>query len=374
MALGQSAISLGGTTSSESIALELSLGATATISLNDTVVRALGGKPGASVTIDMLSFRGASSSINVVSAAVNKQNLNIYNEAVAAGWNQTSAFTYTINAGIYVWSDSTSLSALTTGGAFPGGLKIINNGFIMGKGGQGGDVLGAGSPNTGAGGPAMNLTTAVTIDNTSGYIGGGGGGGGGGTSLGGGGGGGAGGGRGGKGHDGVGNVYPLGGAGGAIGQPGAEGPGMYEAGTGKTYGSGGGAGGAGGGLWQYGTTKPPTADTYCGGGGGRIMPGSGGVARTVSTAGQSSVIVAWGGNGGSGGAAGAAGSANSMKGAGGGGGGWGAYGGIGYCMNGSANGNTASAGAAGGNAIIPNGYGITWTGGFPTARVFGGVS
>jgi hypothetical protein len=347
-----------------------------TISLNDSLVRTLLGKVTAATTISLSGAYGLSSTSKFTAA--NTQNLNIWNVAVAGGWNKSSAVEYTIPAGVYIWSDSTSLPALETGGTFPGGLTIINNGYIMGKGGQGGDCLGTnGVRNTEAGGTAIHITTNVTIDNSAGYIGGGGGGGGQGYGIGGGGGGGAGGGRGGRTQDGIGSYYPPGGVGGAIGQTGGSGPGQYEAGTGKTTNDGGGAGGAGGGIWQYGVQKVLTYDNYSGGGGGRIMPGAGGVHRTINTSGLSGVLVAWGGDGGAGGAAGSNGNVNGGKGAGGGGGGWGASGGTGYYLSGNG-GTTASPGAAGGKAInvVNNGvtYTVTWTGGFPSARVFGAIS
>jgi hypothetical protein len=48
--------------------------------------------------------------------------------------------TVTVNAGIYVWSDSTSLPAFDTGSPWPAGstITLVNNGYIMGKGGNGG--------------------------------------------------------------------------------------------------------------------------------------------------------------------------------------------------------------------------------------------
>ena len=74
---------------------------------------------------------------------------------------------------------NTSIPALDMGGAFPGGLTLVNRGFIMGKGGDGGYTLAdrttyvAPTP----GGPAIALRGPISIDNSSGYIGGGGGGG-----------------------------------------------------------------------------------------------------------------------------------------------------------------------------------------------------
>ena len=55
----------------------------------------------------------------------------------------------TINSGVYIYSNSTSVPAFKTGSGYGGTLKIINNGFIFGCGGSGG---GGGAPNSGAGG------------------------------------------------------------------------------------------------------------------------------------------------------------------------------------------------------------------------------
>jgi len=133
----------------------------------------------------------------------------------------------TVNAGIYVYSTVNASPALTiSGGATGDTIKIINNGFIVGLGGNGAQATGSGTFSGAAGGPAISLTAggpSVTIDNTnaSAYIGGGGGGG---SSNGsappsqnGGGGGGAGGGNGASAGDGT---YP-GGTGGFLGNSGA---------------------------------------------------------------------------------------------------------------------------------------------------------
>lgn len=203
--------------------------------------------------------------------AANAQNYNIFNAAKAANGNVTppagSAITVTINTGIVVGSSSTALYAMDTGTGWLVGttIAIVNNGYIMGKGGNGGA---AGAPFGGAGltgaagGPAINLQYPVSITNGAGYIysggGGGGGCGGGSTSVRVGGGGGAGnaaglnaelavaggvthGGRGGYAY-GFTSVAP---AGGALGVHGGNAP-CSE------VGGGGGGGGASGGYGGYG--------------------------------------------------------------------------------------------------------------------------
>ena len=93
-----------------------------------------------------------------------------------------------IESGIVVGQSSTSGYSFTVG-TWPAGvtLKIINNGYIIGKGGSGG--AGGGTNNTGvgesgsAGGNAFYTTTAVSVEN-NGLIASGGGGGGGGGAVG----------------------------------------------------------------------------------------------------------------------------------------------------------------------------------------------
>ena len=257
----------------------------------------------------------------------NTQNANLYTLAINAGWDGVIPVRATIASGYYLWSDSTGSPALVIPSNFSAGLVLVNNGFIMGRGGNGGTNGGGG----GAGGPAIqNQSTNVNIVNQSGgYIGGGGGGGGGGpynagsatyTS---GGGGGAGGGSGGTGFR-AGTTDP-GGAGGAIGAVGSKGSPDTISGAGGGSGSGAGFG--------------------PGAGGGRIMPGTGGAGYAGA------------GSGGSAGSAGTNGSGEAVSG-GGGGGGWGASGGSG---NGS--------GGAGGAAI----YGTATTRSITGGAIYGSV-
>lgn len=142
---------------------------------------AASGVPGQGLAIGVGHFRGKSGSWQHTITA-NQQELNLRTYALANGWDGASAAEITIASGIYIWSDNTAVAGLDTGGAWPGGLTIINNGFIMGKGGDGaGDWLNASTNyetrTATSGGPAINLTTNAQIDNTNGYIGGGGGGG-----------------------------------------------------------------------------------------------------------------------------------------------------------------------------------------------------
>lgn len=271
--------------------------------------------------------------------SANQKELNLRTWALANGWNGTSAASITVAANVYIWSDNLAASALTIDGLWPGGITLINKGYIIGRGGDSG-----GTQN---GSDAINIQVNLTCDSSSGYICGGGGAGG--SS----GGGGAGGGIGGAGE------YP-GGAGGACGAAGANG----------TPGSGG---------------------NFCsGGGGGRIVPGAGGSGGSYpysigygggAGGGGASLMNDSGAGGGGYGAAGGSGGANGGNGSyatgngkvmydtgGGGGGGWGAMGGSTNSVMGSV------PGGVGGKAINLNGKSVTWVGGFPSVKIYGGVS
>ena len=130
-------------------------------------------------SISMGDFYGKGYAVNIAS---NLSNLNLRTYLVNAGWNQTQPVIAYISAGVYISSNTVSTPALTVDGSFPGGLWIINNGFIVGMGGAGGRgrswVTTDGTFGS-SGGPALSVSSAVNIRN-NGTIGGGGGGGGGG--------------------------------------------------------------------------------------------------------------------------------------------------------------------------------------------------
>jgi hypothetical protein len=129
---------------------------------------------------------------NIFTATVinNQTNFNLRTWALNNGWNGTDAAEITIDTDVYIKSTTTSQAALTTGTGW-NGLTLINNGFIIGRGGNGGAGGNATQNRDGfpgiagdAGGPAISLLLPITLDNTNGYIyGGGGGGGGGGGSA-----------------------------------------------------------------------------------------------------------------------------------------------------------------------------------------------
>ena len=336
MALNSSGpISLAGATAGQSIAIELGVPATGTIALNDTNVRTLAGVPGSGTTIIMpTNFYGKSNRVALsVTYSANTTNATTALGSISGYVAGKSDITITINTGVYVYATSTANSGLTiTGGTAGDTLTIVNNGFILGYGGAGGGSGGGGNPNSGfAGGPALSLSFPATVNNTNpaAYVAGGGGGGGLGS-------GGSGGGGGAGGAPGGLNGGPAGGAGGGVGASGSAG----------TGGSGGGSGGGGGGL-SYNAPKAQST-TFSGGGGGRILPGTGGAGDSRGP----------GGTGGSGSAGG-----NPAANGAGGGGGWGASGGSG----------SFSGGSAGGKAVTLNGNTVTWTSG-NTTRVYGAVA
>ena len=234
---------------------ELGRAAGATISLGDAGVRGLAGVAGGAIGLGALRGKSAQFTHTITS---HLQELNLQTYLQAQGWDGTSKVEVTVATGIYIWSDNTSIPALDMGGAFPGGLTLVNRGFIMGKGGDGGyqltDRTSYVAPTSG--GPAIALTGPITINNSTGYIGGGGGGGAGYTGVpanlapspahspGG---GGAGGGRGGAMPYGNTSSLVMGafGLGGAIGQPGSVATNANNW-FGATIPEHGGAGGAGG--------------------------------------------------------------------------------------------------------------------------------
>jgi len=248
MALNASGpISLGGATTGQSIAVELGLSPTATISLNQTAVRTLAGVSSGVITMPTNFYGKSNAYVFNATISADTQNYNLRSAAIAAGWNQTTALqaTVTVNSGIYVGSSTTGGVAFTWTGSYPSGstLAIVNNGTIEGAGGNGGaggDGLSAIGTAGSAGGAALQGNYAISITNNN-IVGGGGGGGGGAGNYyvsksvrgaGGGGGGGAG--------------YALS-AGGAAGQYAGTYSSAGSAGT-KT------SGGAGGAGWGYGQT------------------------------------------------------------------------------------------------------------------------
>lgn len=288
------------------------------------------------------------------SIASNQTNANLRSLAVAAGWNQSSAVIATVNAGVWIYSTSTGTPGLTINGSFPGGVTLINNGNIIGMGGQGG-----GNGLATAGGNAISLGVSVSITNNS-YIAGGGGGGGGSASG--------------------NNISSCGGGGGAGGGSGGAVGTLGGAGAGGGLGSSGGNGSS----FSYAAGKS-TVISGGGGGGGRILPGTGGANSTYGGSTASNFGRGGGSGGGGGGSTGYSGAVGYSGGSGGnagtsvpfndsrafwsasGGGGWGASGGT----TNYGPGTYVFNGGAGGKCVALNGYSVTWN---ATGTRYGAIS
>ena len=329
--------------------VEFGRASTTLIALNDADVRLLFGVP--TGPISLANGYGKTYS-QTLSINTSQQQLNLRTWALGNGWNGVAPVQITIANGVYIWSDNTSIPALVVDGSWPGGLTLVNNGFIMGKGG-----IGAGTVLPGGGGPAMSLGVSFSMVN-NGSLGGGGGGGGSIATPGG---GGAGGGAGGAM---VSTVFPQSTPGGAIGQKGTDGQSADE-------------------FSPY---------YFAGGAGGRIMPGlatvdpyppNGGLQLGGDAGGEgcwyqwsngdpyphTQYVYSPGGQGGGGGNPGSTPVMDPGLGSGGGGGGWGASG----AQSGVGGGWPAGAGnpGLGGKAVNLNGFTLSKTGVGP---VYGVIS
>jgi len=173
-----------GTISLNDVNVELGLAGTTTISMNQANVRTLAGVGGSGTTISMNDLRNKSN--RVTASATISSNTSNYtlNTAKAPGYSSGKTdMTLTINPSIYVSSGSTGSYALTVDTSWTTGdtVTIVNNGIIIGRGGNGGPGSSnftqfgtAGSP----AGPALLVQRAASINNLNRIAGGGGGGGG----------------------------------------------------------------------------------------------------------------------------------------------------------------------------------------------------
>jgi hypothetical protein len=138
-------------------------------------------------TMSLSQFHGAANQFVLVVSS-NQANLDLRAMAIAAGWNSATPLAATINVGVIIMSNTVATPALFIAGSFPGGVSLINNGYIVGKGGIGGanqwfsyaqssgtDTWSAGPGQPG--GAAFSTSVAVTVTNNGTMAGGGGGGG-----------------------------------------------------------------------------------------------------------------------------------------------------------------------------------------------------
>jgi hypothetical protein len=164
---------------------ELGNTATALITMGSAAVRGLFGV--ASGQIAMSNGYGKSNQFSF-SITTTQTDANLRTLAVSAGWDQSSAVQATINSGVSINGSvaANSTAALTIDGSWPGGVTLINNGSIVGRGGNG-STSGPGiNPQVAgtAGGRALLVSVAVTLQNNGTIAGGGGGGGAGANAIG----------------------------------------------------------------------------------------------------------------------------------------------------------------------------------------------
>lgn len=176
------ALPASGAISLSQVNVEMGVSATATRSLNDATTRTLFGV--ASGQISMSQGYGKANQF-AFTISSNQTNADLRTLAINAGWNQSTKVVATISGGVYISSNGTGTPALTVDGSFPGGVELVNNGFIVGMGGAGGKGGGVsgnsivdGAAGSG-GGLALSVSSAVSITNNGTVAGGGGGGGGG---------------------------------------------------------------------------------------------------------------------------------------------------------------------------------------------------
>ena len=166
------ALQVSGAISLSNVNVELLAAATTAIALNDATVRNLFEKPSGAIA---LADGYGKSNVVFKTITTNQVNFNLRDWLVGQGWNGDQKIDVTINGGVWIYANTTGAYACTIAGSFPHGLILRNNGNIVGMGGGGG-----GSNSTGAaGGPALSVSTPVTIYNAGNIAGGGGGGGGG---------------------------------------------------------------------------------------------------------------------------------------------------------------------------------------------------
>lgn len=265
-----------GAISLSAVNTELTLSSTALITLNDANVREL-----FRVFTGPISLNdGHGKTWNFAFALTTQATgSNLRTRAVAAGWDGHGTVTATVPAGNTLASTSTGTPALTIDGVFLYGVKLINQGTIVGRGATGG-VGAHTSSTTGVAGPAptsggIGLVVSiplVTVDNTGGTIAAGGGGGGGGGA---------------SGYSYSYNYF--------AGKICSHKPGCTDYFDGSTMGSGGGGGSGNG----------PGGSAGSPGYGSTITPGNVGLAGGVLTGGTGGTAVTSSGPGGDGGAGGA---------------------------------------------------------------------
>lgn len=166
-----------GPISFNAINVELGVSGTTQASLGQASYRTLAGV--ASGQISMNNFYGKSNRATVnLTITSTTTNYDIFSNRGGSYVPGKTDVILTINSGVVVGSASTGAYALDTGTGWTSGdtIKIVNNGYIVGRGGAGGTNAHSGGGTGGAGGPALRAQFAVSVQNNN-IIGGGGGGG-----------------------------------------------------------------------------------------------------------------------------------------------------------------------------------------------------
>lgn len=343
--------------------VELGRNTSAEIDLNDGEVRYMAVKPQGRIAMSDLQGKANAFQTTIYESAAN---INVATFCFNNGWSGASKVQLTINSDVWVYSTNSNKAALIIDGDFPGGLSIINNGFIVGAGGTGGGINSITNGNDG--GIAISTIIPLNIRN-DGYIAGGGGGGG-------------------AAYFSDDKKHYVGGGGGAGGSKGGD---SYS----STF------GGKNGGIGEFGGNGESYSfnmQEACagGGGGGIVIPGVGGASISYSDVPTRNKGGFGGSSAGSGGAIYLPDAGGSViVAAGGGGGGWGQAGGAGACgsapgpatitsgAGGDANtaggsatstsgGGTTGSGGKGGPAVVTNGNPINWYNG-DISKVWGRI-
>lgn len=173
-------VSSGAIRLSADIGVELGRSTGTQTSLGESAVRSLAGVATGAISMSNLYGKANQFSFTI---STNQAATNLRTLALNAGWNGTSAVVATVASGVIIQQTSQGTDpavapfpSLAIDGSWPGGVKLINNGKILGRGGFGGSYNGSNSINGQHGGHAISLGVGVIIEN-NGIIAGGGGGG-----------------------------------------------------------------------------------------------------------------------------------------------------------------------------------------------------
>ena len=157
---------------------EMGYPSTQLVSLNDPAMRGLAKK--ASGIISLADFYGKANRIPVTITIAATTTDYVLNPSKVSGYVAgLMDVTFVINSGVVIGSTSTASAGLTISGFTTGDtVSIFNNGYVVGRGGIGGNANDSAGT---AGGLALSVSYATKITN-NGTIGGGGGGGGAGSN------------------------------------------------------------------------------------------------------------------------------------------------------------------------------------------------